>query len=138
MSTQSQWIATLPTADNVRIDFIENNSKALFDSNETIPLHALTYAIRRVLYPDFVPDRIPDLLKYLWHVDAIRRRAVLHAEQIITWQDYYEKDSANNEEVVLLTASEKRKVAKFADGSAAKRVRDAYCECAIRCCRYVR
>jgi hypothetical protein len=103
--------------------------------NEHSPIHALTYAIRRIMHAPSFLSRIPELLDYLWHVDKFRKRAVEISSQIMTWQKFYKNDAANK--VRLLSAKEEKMVAGFEDQKKVAGGREAFCECTIRCCRLV-
>jgi hypothetical protein len=90
-----------------------------------------------MLYPGFLLGRIPELLDYLWHVDKYRHRAIEIASQITTWQKFYKNDAASKGQVRLLNAKEEKKVAGFEDKKKVAGGREAFCECAIRCCQLV-
>ena len=109
----------------------------MLSTYETLPLYALTYAIRRMLSPTFLLDQIPTLLDYLWHVDKYRNRAVEISSQIMTWQKFHKNDPTSNGQVRLLSAKHERIIAGLEDNKKAARGREAFCECAIRYCRLV-
>jgi len=103
--------------------------------HEHSPIHALTYAIRRIIHAPSFLSRIPDLLDYLWHVDKFRKRAVEISSQIIIWQKFYKNNVANGGQVRLLSAKEEKMIAGFEDQKKVAGGREAFCECTIRCCR---
>lgn len=117
--------------------FIQQNFDELSADSKTVPLYTLTYTIRRILYPQFLLGRIPELLDYLWHVDKYRQRAIEISSQIITWQKFYKNDADSRGRVRLLSAKDEKAIAGFEDKQRVAGSRDAFCECAIRCCRLV-
>jgi len=94
-------------------------------------LPQLSYAIRIILYPNFLLSRIPELLELLWHVDAYRRRVVDISREILIWQRYYKKGGNTS---ALLGVKEEKKVKDFADETKAAQNRDTYIKTAITCC----
>lgn len=109
----------------------------LSELNESVPLDALVYGIRRILEPILLPDRIPQLLQLLWNVDAYRRLLVAHSKDIQTWNEFYKNDHASKGQTDILTAEEEKMIKKFTSEKKNEGNRFVYCQAAIRWCQIV-
>ncbi|KIJ51337.1 hypothetical protein M422DRAFT_26754 [Sphaerobolus stellatus SS14] len=63
---------------------------------ESIPtIFEISYGIDRILFPNVLWDRIPDLLDLLALAEEIRKRTVENATEALTWDDLYRSKDAD-------------------------------------------
>ncbi|KAF5345335.1 hypothetical protein D9758_008427 [Tetrapyrgos nigripes] len=64
------------------------------------PLEAFIYEIRKIMYPDLLNDRVPDLLDLLANVDRYRRRISENAEVALAFDEYYKHQNLDVPDVL--------------------------------------
>lgn len=85
------WFYSPSSADLKRL----GNINTLLASNEetalapVLPIAVFIYAIKNILYPNFLIELIPDFLDLLTMVEFYRIRATEEASNALAWNDFY-------------------------------------------------
>jgi len=97
------------------------------------PLDVLCYAIKNIMYPDFLLCQIPDLLDLLAVVELYRQEASTQARAALVFNDFYQNDDT----VVSLTRKEKERIERIGDEAICVEQRRLYTLIWVHLCKLV-
>ena len=120
--------ANLEHLGNIDILLANNEETAL---PPVLPIVIFVYAIKNILYPDFLIELIPDLLDLLTMVEFYRIRMTEEASNALAWNDFYK----NAQDARTLEVEDENFLTHFQDTQ--DEMRKIFMQIVAECCLIV-